>query len=94
MGERRHLAKLISFARSYMMVRGGGGSFPDSNPSPHPDPDRDPNQAVPLIVNVVAFVGYALSNGDIKAPTPDPKHQPQPQPYPYPYPQPRQGIDA
>jgi hypothetical protein len=44
MAERRHLAKLLSFARSYMM-------------------------AVPLIVNVVAFVGYALSNGDIKAST-------------------------
>tara|TARA_B100000768_G_scaffold176924_1_gene190406 strand:+ start:91 stop:1236 length:1146 start_codon:yes stop_codon:yes gene_type:complete len=44
MAERRHLAKLLSFARSYMM-------------------------AVPLIVNVVAFIGYALSNGDIKAST-------------------------
>merc|ERR1740130_2279563 len=41
MAERRHLAKLLSFARSYMM-------------------------AVPLIVTVV---GYALSNGDIKAST-------------------------
>ena len=37
-----------------------------------------PNQAVPLIVNVVAFVGYALSNGDIKAPTPDPNTNPTP----------------
>ena len=44
MGARRHLAKLLSFSRSYMM-------------------------AVPLLVNVAAFVGYAVSDGEIKAST-------------------------